>query len=86
MVLITKIETQQTGVCQLEQIITTCKFFWLIDSILHAMYVVVCRMAQLGSRPEWDKYRSYQDGSQTFQLDLAIDLMQYAITLDWMDY
>ena len=53
--------------------------------MLHAMYVVVCRMAQSGSQPEWEKYRSYQDGQQTFQVNLAIDLMQYAITLDWTD-
>jgi hypothetical protein len=59
-------------------------FCWALDRVIHTCYVVVCALAVAGiGNPEWKKYRSKHNGRHDFQIDLAMALLNYAISLDW---
>jgi hypothetical protein len=46
--------------------------------------VIVCNLSKAGMGPtRWKAYNSNFFGSHDFQIDLAIDLMEYSIGLDW---
>jgi hypothetical protein len=54
------------------------------DGVIHTCYIVVCALALAGiGNPEWNKYRSKHNGRHDFQIDLAMALLNYAISLDW---
>jgi hypothetical protein len=59
-------------------------FYWLFDGVLYAMYSVIKVVASNKSHP-WHKYLSKHLGRYKFQMDLAIDLISWGITMDWSD-
>ncbi len=59
-------------------------FYWLFDGILGAMYSIIKVVASNKSHP-WQKYLSKHLGYYKFQMDLAIDLISWGITMDWSD-
>jgi hypothetical protein len=59
---------------------------WSLDRVIHACYVVVCECAKAGVGPsDWKQYLSKHNGRHDFQIHLAIELMNKAISLDWKD-
>ena len=58
---------------------------WVLDRVVHTIYVVVvyCSKHKIGS-PKWKKYCNKNTGRHHFQLDLAIDMLNYGIGLDWV--
>jgi hypothetical protein len=59
-------------------------FCWALDCVVHTCYVVVCALAAAGiGDPEWDKYHSKHSCGHDFQIDLAMALLNYTISLDW---
>jgi hypothetical protein len=59
---------------------------WSLDRVIHACYVVVCECAKAGVGPsDWKRYLSKHNGRHDFQIHLAIELMNRAISLDWKD-
>ena len=59
-------------------------FFWLVDNVIHAMYTNVTYVARNKDHP-WFKYKNKNGGRYKFQYDLALELMEYGIKLDWKD-
>ena len=57
-------------------------FYWLLDSVLHAMYVVVKAIAMSEDHP-WNKYKNSNNGRYKFQMDLGIDLIRTGLEMDW---
>ena len=60
---------------------------WLskIERVVHCVYVVVCYVSNTGLRDDLKKYMSKHDGRKRLQLDLGIGLVEYGISLDWVD-
>ena len=61
-------------------------FAWTLERVIHAAYQIVIFLAN--SDPifnNWKKYTSKQDGRYKFQVDLACQLVEYGIRLDWTD-
>ena len=59
-------------------------FCWALDRVVHCLYCVICWCATNGIGPkEWRRYLKSRNGRREFQIDLAIDLINYAIALDW---
>jgi hypothetical protein len=58
-------------------------FFWVLDRVVHSMYVIVCYLAagNIG-KPEWKKYMNKSTGRHDFQIALALDLMRLGLELD----
>jgi hypothetical protein len=58
---------------------------WGLDRVIHTCYVIICECAKgdIGP-PEWKKYLSKQNGRHDFQIHLAIALLNFAISLDWI--
>ena len=61
------------------------KWFWTLDRVNHCTYLCVKHLAEDGTKEQWKRYLSKQDGRRTFQIDLAIQMMDYGIRLDWGD-
>jgi hypothetical protein len=60
-------------------------FFWLLDRVVHQLYVTVIYCARNGIGPtEWTGYLK-KHGRRKFQIDLGRDLMSYAIRNSWTD-
>jgi hypothetical protein len=59
-------------------------FYWLFNGVLRAMYSVIKVVASDKSHP-WRKYLSKHLEGYKFQMDLAIDLISWGITMDWSD-
>ena len=60
-------------------------FCWMLDRVVHAIYVIVCHLTSEGNRPDWKKYSNKNEGRKNFQIDLGILLLNYAIELDMKD-
>jgi len=59
-------------------------FFWILDSIIHAIYIIVCNYLESARKNfGWDQYNSTNSGRKHFQIDLAIQLIDFGIRLDW---
>jgi hypothetical protein len=59
-------------------------FCWALDRVIHAAYVIVCNLSQAGmGSPHWKQYSSKNYSRHNFQIDLAMDLMNYGIGLEW---
>ena len=59
-------------------------FFWVYDSILHCMFIIVKAIAEQGGRSDWKKYTK-KGGRKLFQEDLALELMQAGIEMEWKE-
>ena len=59
-------------------------FCWALDRVIHVLFHVVCycAMNDIG-KPEWKDYLDKNEGRREFQIDLAIDLMNHGLALDW---
>ena len=61
-------------------------FFWLLDRIVLATYLIVIFMAKNGiGDPKWEQYASKYYGRRDFQIDLGLWLVSYGIEVDWKD-
>ncbi len=59
-------------------------FCWALDRVIHAAYVIGCSLSQAGmGQPRLKQYRSKNFGHHNFQINLAMDLMNYGIGLEW---
>jgi hypothetical protein len=59
-------------------------FCWALDRVIHTAYVIVCNLSRAGmGSPHWKQYGSKNFGRLNFQIDLAMDLMNYGIGLEW---
>ena len=47
------------------------------------MYNIVIFISKSGLRNEWSKYCSKNGGRKMFQVDLALELMERGIWMDW---
>jgi hypothetical protein len=60
-------------------------FFWLLDRVVHQLYVTLIYCARNGIGPMgWTVYLK-KHGRRKFQIDLGRDLMSYAIHNSWTD-
>ena len=51
----------------------------------HSSYIAVKHLAETGVREDWKKYCSKYNGRRNFQIDLAIEVMEYGIKKEWDD-
>jgi len=60
-------------------------FFWALDRVIHAVYIVVCFLikSDIGQK-EWKWYFDGHSGRHDFQIDLALSLMNYGIGLHFI--
>ena len=59
-------------------------FCWGLDCAIHCEYVIVCWLVSRGlGYKKWRCYLRPRDWRKKFQIDLAINLINYAIGLDW---
>jgi hypothetical protein len=60
-------------------------FFWIVDRVVHMLFVVAvyCVKAKVG--PEWWGMYLRKDGRFQFQIDLAQALINYALEHEWED-
>ena len=58
-------------------------FLWLIDRVIFSVYNIVIFIAKSGLRNEWSKYYIKNGGRKIFQVDLALELMERGIRMDW---
>ena len=58
-------------------------FFWLLDRVVHQLYVTVIYSALNDIGPEVWKIYLKKHGRRKFQIDLGRDLMNYAIRSSW---
>ena len=59
-------------------------FCWVLDRVIHTLYVVVCFLAKsnIGSE-KWKKYLTHKSARHDFQIDLGLELLSYGIAQDW---
>ena len=57
-------------------------FSWVLEHVIHATYQIVIFLAN-ECKPEWKCYTGKEDGWYNFQIDLAIQLIDYGIRMDW---
>ena len=61
-------------------------FFWCLDSIIHAMFVIAVNVAKRGGDShQWRRYVDSNLGRYRFQMDLGLALMNAGISRDWKD-
>lgn len=58
-------------------------FYWLLDSVLHAMYTIVKAVALSDDHP-WYKYKNKNYGRYKFQMDLGYELIRCGLEMDWL--
>jgi hypothetical protein len=58
-------------------------FFFMIDRVVYAIYIIVCALASNLFFPEWKKYKSKNNGRKKFQCHLGIALINAAIEMEW---
>jgi hypothetical protein len=56
----------------------------MLDRVIHAAYVVVCFLikSDIGQK-QWKRYLDHHSGRHDFQIDLALSVMNYGISLQW---
>ena len=55
-----------------------------LDMVIHCLYQIVCFCATNAIGPEeWKAYLDSHEGRREFQIDLALDIMNYALSLEW---
>ena len=55
-----------------------------LDRVIHTCFSVVLYCVGLGiGNPDWSKYMSKNGGRRTFQIHLAIALLNKGISMDW---
>ena len=60
-------------------------FFWALDRVIHCEYTIVCWCATYGiGNPYWKRYLK-NGGRREFQIDLAIEIMNYGLWFDLED-
>jgi hypothetical protein len=57
-------------------------YFYLLDRVIHAMYCIVTDIATKEPREVWQKYKCL-NGRYSFQIDLAMALIDWGIKSDW---
>ena len=59
-------------------------FCWALDRVIHAVYVVVCFLikSDIGQK-QWTRYLDDHSGHHDFQIDLALSVMNYRISVQW---
>jgi hypothetical protein len=57
-------------------------YFYLLDRVVHAMYCIVTDIAVKEPREEWLNYKG-DLGRYNFQIDLAMNMIQWGIKYDW---
>jgi hypothetical protein len=62
-------------------------FFWIENSVIHAMYIIVRELSEPGQmkHEEWSHYGNVHNGRFKFQVDLAMALIEAGIRMDWED-
>ena len=60
-------------------------WFWEIEQVIHYVYIVVCYVANVVPKDDWNKYTSKHYKRKILQLDLGIGFIEYVIRLDWVD-
>ena len=58
-------------------------FFWILDRVVHACWIVATWVTSDDFFPEWEIYKSKHDGRKKFQVHLGIALMNKGIQMDW---
>ena len=59
-------------------------FCWALDRAVHTCFTVVIYLAAACiGKENWKTYRKATNGRHDFQIDLGLDLMAYAIALEW---
>jgi hypothetical protein len=59
-------------------------YFYLIDRVVHSMYVLATNIAEQGLRDGWKKYQK-KDGRYKFQIDMALALIDMGVKEDWKE-
>jgi hypothetical protein len=59
-------------------------YFYLIDHVIHSMYVIATNIAKQGLRDGWKKYQN-KDGRYKFQIDMALALIDMGVKEDWKE-
>ena len=54
----------------------------MLDRGLHIIYSIITFLVEDGIRQDWRKYSSKNGGREDYQIDLGIDLLNYAIQYD----
>jgi hypothetical protein len=57
-------------------------FSWVLERVIHAAFQLTIFFAQ-ECKEEWKCYTSKEEGRYNFQIDLAMQLIDYGIRLDW---
>ncbi len=59
-------------------------FCWVLDRVIHAVYVVVCFLikSDIGQK-QWKRYLDHHSDCHDFQIDLSLFVMTYGISLQW---
>ena len=61
-------------------------FFWIFDHFVHVVFVVACFCVKFDvGPPGWISYLNKNGGQETFQIDLGMQLLNYAIGKAWSD-
>ena len=59
-------------------------FCWALNRAVHTCFTVVIYLAAACiGKENWKTYRKATNGRHDFQIDLGLDLMAYAIALEW---
>ncbi len=62
-------------------------FFWVLDRVVHVLFVIVCVLAKSNIGPKrWCRFLTKNGGRRKFQIELGLDLLNYAIRQDWEDH
>ncbi len=56
-------------------------FFWLFDCIIHMLYMIVIYSSS--KKLSWKKHPGKNYGRARFQMDLGLQLINYAIEMEW---
>ena len=61
-------------------------FCWALDRVIHVLFciVVFCATSDIGN-VDWKDYLDKNEGRREFQIDLALSIMNYGLSLDWDD-
>jgi hypothetical protein len=60
-------------------------FFWIIDRVIHCLFVVVVFCAKDNVGPEWWALYLKKRGRYWFLIDLGMALINYALDNEWED-
>ena len=59
-------------------------FGWILDRVVHTIFVVVVALESVDvEKPEWKKYANKNYGCHDFQIELAMDHINYANEKEW---